>query len=87
MAEQPSPPGAQAPLEERVRALMERLSAYIEYYHGGEVEFVALEGGVLKIRLGGACAGCPLAETTVHGWIEGTVRQFFPEIQRVEAVS
>ncbi len=80
------PPGAEAPLEERVRALVERLSAYIEYYHGGRVEFVALEGDTLRVRLGGACAQCGLTEVTLHGWIEGTVRQFFPEVQQVVAV-
>lgn len=75
-----------APLEERVQALLAQLSAYIEMYHGGSVEFVALEGKVLRVRFRGACVGCPLSPTTLHGWIEGTVRQFFPEIQRVEAV-
>lgn len=80
------PPGVQAPLEERVRELVERLSAYIEYYHGGWVEFVALDKDTLQVRLGGACAQCGLTEVTLHGWIEGTVRQFFPEIHQVVAV-
>jgi len=69
--------------EERLRALIEKLSAYIEQYHGGKVEMVAVEGKVLKVRLGGACLGCPLLPSTLHGWVEGTVRQFFPEIERV----
>ncbi len=72
--------------EEQVRALLERISAYIEHFHGGSVEMVALEGNVLKVHLGGACLGCPLLPSTLHGWVEGTVRQFFPEIERVEDV-
>jgi CRP-like cAMP-binding protein len=68
-----------------VRALVEQLSAYIEQYHGGGVEFVSLEGNVLKVRLQGACVGCPLSPTTLHGWVAGTIHQFFPEIE-VEAV-
>ena len=32
-----------------------------------------------------ACLGCPLLPSTLHGWVEGTVRQFFPEIENVEA--
>jgi Fe-S cluster biogenesis protein NfuA len=72
---------------EQLKALLERISAYIEQYHGGSVEFVAIEGSVLKVRLGGACLGCPLLPSTLHGWVEGTVRQFFPEIERVEDVS
>ncbi len=86
MTDSMSLPTAEAPLEERVQALLAQLSAYIEMYHGGAVEFVALEKGVLQVCFHGACVGCPLTPTTLHGWIEGTVRQFFPEIQRVEAV-
>lgn len=76
-----------AEYEERLTALLERLSAYIEQYHGGSVELVALEGNKLKVRLGGACLGCPLSPNTLHGWVEGTVRQFFPEITEVEGVN
>ena len=71
--------------EERLRALIERVSAYIEQYHGGSVEWVALEGNTLKVRMAGACEGCPLSPNTLHGWVEGTVHQFFPDISIVEA--
>ena len=71
--------------EERVRVLVERLSAYIEHYHGGSAQYVSFDGKVLKIRLGGACLGCPLQPSTLRGWVEGTVKQFFPEIEHVEA--
>jgi Fe-S cluster biogenesis protein NfuA len=71
--------------EEQVKDLLERISAYIEQYHGGEVELVSLNGNELKVRLGGACLGCPLTPITLHGWVEGTVRQFFPEIEVIEA--
>jgi len=70
----------------RLKDLIDRISAYIEQYHGGSVEIVALEGNVLKVRLGGACLGCPLLPSTLRGWVEGTVRQFFPEIERLEDV-
>ena len=72
--------------EDRLRALVERLSAYIEHYHGGSVQYISFDGSVLKVRLGGACLGCPLLPSTLHGWVEGTVRQFFPDISRVEEV-
>ena len=71
--------------EERLRELVDRISAYIEQFHGGSVEVVSLEGNVLKVRLSGACLGCPLSPSTLHGWVEGTVHQFFPDIQVVEA--
>lgn len=66
--------------EAQVRHLLENLSAYIEQFHGGTVEFVSLVGDELKVRLGGACLNCPLLPSTLHGWVEGTVHQFFPEI-------
>jgi len=69
-----------------MKALVEQLSAYIETFHGGEAEYVSFDGKVLKVRLGGACLGCPLSPSTLHGWVEGTVRQFFPDIERVEEV-
>jgi Fe-S cluster biogenesis protein NfuA len=73
-------------VEESVRALVGQLDTYITQYHGGSVEMVALENNVLKVRLGGACLGCPLSPVTLKGWVAGTVRQFFPEIERVESV-
>jgi Fe-S cluster biogenesis protein NfuA len=72
---------------EQLRGLIEQLNSYITTYHGGEVEFVSFDGKVVKVRLGGACLGCPLSPVTLKGWVEGTVRQFFPEIEKVESVN
>jgi Fe-S cluster biogenesis protein NfuA len=73
--------------QEQMRGLIDQLSAYIEHYHGGSVELVEFDGRILKVRLGGACLGCPLSVNTLHGWVEGTVRQFFPDIEEVQSVS
>lgn len=72
--------------EERMSALIEVLSSYIEHYHGGAVEMVSYEDDKLTVRMSGACEGCNLAPVTLHGWVEGTVKQFFPNLQRVVAV-
>lgn len=72
--------------KERMRKLIETLSAYIEHYHGGRVDLVSFDGAVLQVSMRGACRGCDLASVTLHGWIEGTVRPFFPKLERVEAV-
>ncbi len=78
---------AEATEEERMRALVDTISAYIEYYHGGAVKMVSYDGETLKIRMSGSCLGCPLSPHTLHGWVEGTVRQFFPKLKTVEAVT
>ena len=80
-------PPTQSPKEVQVRALLDQLNAYIEQYHGGSVEVVSFDGETLKVRLGGACLGCPLSPSTLHGWVEGTVRQFFPDVHVVDAMA
>jgi Fe-S cluster biogenesis protein NfuA len=79
--------GTTAAERESMRALLEQISSYIEQYHGGSVELISFDGKVLKVRLGGACLNCPLTPNTLHGWVEGTVRQFFPNIEKVESVA
>jgi Fe-S cluster biogenesis protein NfuA len=76
---------AEASVEERLNNLIENLSSYIEYYHGGSARLVSFDGKVARIELGGACEGCALSLNTLHGWIAGTIRQFFPDIAVEEA--
>lgn len=73
-------------INDQLRGLVEQLSAYIETYHGGEVEFVDFDGKIVTVKLGGACLGCPLSPVTLKGWVEGTVKQFFPEVEGVQAI-
>lgn len=76
----------EVPAEERMRSLINTLSAYIQHYHGGAVEMVTFDGKHLQVRLSGACEGCALAPATLRGWVAGTVKQFFPEVESIEAV-
>ena len=72
--------------QEQILGLIEQLDSYIHHYHGGAVELVSFDGKVVKVRFGGACLNCPLQPNTIHGWVEGTLRQFFPDIVEVMAV-
>lgn len=67
--------------ETQLRGLVDKISAYVEQFHGGTVEFVSFDGEQLKVRLGGACLNCPLLPSTLHGWVEGTIHQFFPDVK------
>jgi len=69
---------------EQMEHLIESISAYIEQYHGGSAELISFEDDVVKVKLGGACTGCPLSTATLNGWVQGTIHQFFPEVS-VEA--
>jgi Fe-S cluster biogenesis protein NfuA len=53
---------------------------------GGDVELVEVENGVVKVRLQGACAGCPMSQMTLKNGIEKIIKQEVPEVISVEAV-
>ncbi len=52
---------------------------------GGDVELVSVENGIVKVRLTGACAGCPMSQMTLKQGIESHIKKVIPEIVRVEA--
>ena len=77
----------QASDTERMKALIDNIAGYMELFHGGSVQIISFDGETLKVRLTGHCVGCALSDVTLHGWIEGTVKPFFPNLKRVEAVA
>ena len=53
---------------------------------GGDVELVDVENNIVKVRLKGACAGCPMSQMTLKQGIERYIKKLFPEIISVESV-
>ena len=53
---------------------------------GGDVELVDVENGIVKVRLTGACAGCPMSQMTLKQGIESYIKKEIPEILSVESV-
>jgi Fe-S cluster biogenesis protein NfuA len=53
---------------------------------GGDVQLVAVEKGVVKVRLQGHCVGCPMSALTLKQGIEAHIKQRVPEIVKVESV-
>jgi Fe-S cluster biogenesis protein NfuA len=53
---------------------------------GGDVELVAVEDGVVKLRLTGACAGCPMASITLKQGIERILKEQVDGVKEVVAV-
>ena len=53
---------------------------------GGDVEFVDIQNGIVKVRLTGACGGCPMSQMTLKQGIEQVVKKAVPEVLSVESV-
>ncbi|MBA7579539.1 Fe/S biogenesis protein NfuA [subsurface metagenome] len=54
--------------------------------HGGDVELVEVNDGVVKVKLTGACGGCPMSTLTLKMGIEKILKQEIPEVKEVVAV-
>ena len=55
--------------------------------HGGDVKLIEVtEDGIVKVKLTGACMGCPMATLTLRNGIEETLKKQVPEVKKVEAV-
>lgn len=74
-------------VRERVSKVIDRIRPAVQA-DGGDVEVVDVtEGGVVRIRLHGACVGCPSSTMTLRVGIERNLRQHVPEVTSVEAVA
>jgi Fe-S cluster biogenesis protein NfuA len=60
-------------MEQKIREKLEQLRKMLQA-DGGDVELVGIEGSVVKVRLKGACGGCPHAMMTLKQGIERTLR-------------
>lgn len=53
---------------------------------GGDVELVDIKDGIVKVKLKGHCAGCPMSQMTVKWGVENYLKKKIPEVKAVEAV-
>jgi Fe-S cluster biogenesis protein NfuA/nitrite reductase/ring-hydroxylating ferredoxin subunit len=72
------------PVEARVLGALEEVRPYLQS-HGGNVELVSLQEGVLRLRLEGSCSGCPSSAATLALAVEDAIRKAAPEIQEIKA--
>jgi Fe-S cluster biogenesis protein NfuA len=74
-------------LEEKVKQVLEKIRPRLQA-DGGDVELVEVgEDGIVKVRLTGACGGCPFATMTLKNGIEAVLKNQVPEVKSVLAVS
>jgi Fe-S cluster biogenesis protein NfuA len=72
-------------MKESVQAVIDQIRPMLQR-DGGDVELVGVEGGIVTVRLQGACKGCPMSQMTLKNGIEKFLKQQVPEVDRVESV-
>lgn len=74
-----------AAVAEIVRAVLADIAPLVAR-DGGNIEFISYDDGIVTVRLGGACATCPISLMTLRFGIEDRVRERVPELKAVRAV-
>ena len=78
-------PNASMPTKEALQLVLEE-ARRILLRDGGDLEFVALEGALLRVRLKGNCVGCPRATLDLRNVVEKLVCSRFPQISAVKNI-
>lgn len=71
------------PVETRIARALERVRPYLGS-HGGDVKLLAVNDGVVRLRLEGTCHGCPSLTLTMKLAVERAIEEVAPEVSRIE---
>jgi len=77
--------GGENKVRENVEKALDKIRPSLQA-DGGDVELIDVVDGVVKVRLTGACGGCPMSQMTLKMGVERVIKQFVPEVKRVETV-
>ncbi|MEM2918979.1 MAG: NifU family protein [Candidatus Altiarchaeota archaeon] len=74
-------------MKEKIEKVLDKLRPAIQA-DGGDIELVDFDAkkGIVKVRLTGACYGCPMSQLTLRNYVETALKESIPEIKEVEAV-
>jgi Fe-S cluster biogenesis protein NfuA len=73
-------------MKEKVQAALDKIRPILQA-DGGDVELVEItDKGVVKVRLQGACRGCPMSQVTLKNGVERAILKEVPEVKSVESV-
>ena len=73
-------------MKEQIERALDKIRPALQR-DGGDIELVDVEeNGVVKVRLTGACSGCPMSQMTLKQGVERIVKQLVPEVKTVESV-
>lgn len=72
---------------EEVKEVIEKDIRPLLEMEGGSIELESVDDdGVVKVRLTGACAGCPMSQFTLVNFVEATLKDKVPAVKEVVAV-
>jgi Fe-S cluster biogenesis protein NfuA len=73
-------------MKEKVQQALDELKPHLEA-DGGGIELVDVtEDGVVRVRLLGACVGCPMRQMTLTHGVTRFIKKKVPEVKKIEAV-
>ncbi len=72
-------------VKEKVQKALDEIRPNIQA-DGGDIELVAVEKGIVKVRLQGHCVGCPMSAMTLKMGVEAHLKKRVPEVVKVESV-
>ena len=72
-------------MKDRVEKALDKIRPALRA-DGGDVELIEVKDDVVKVKLTGACGGCPMSQLTLKMGIERLLKQEIPEIKEVVAV-
>ena len=73
-------------MKEQVKQVLDKIRPSLQA-DGGDVELVDVENGIVKVKLKGACAGCPMSQMTLKNGIERLLKKEIPEVKAVESAA
>ncbi len=72
-------------MREKIEGAIKKIRPFLQR-DGGDIELVDVVDGVVKVRLKGACSGCPMSQMTLKQGVEKAIKEDVPEVISVEAV-
>ena len=72
-------------VEDRVKKALEQVRPQLQA-DGGDIEYVGFDNGIVKVKMKGACSGCPMSTMTLQWGVENFLKKQIPEVTKVEAV-
>jgi len=72
-------------VKDKVKKALQELRPQLQA-DGGDIELLGVENGIVKVKMKGACAGCPMSTMTLQWGVENFLKKKIPGIVKVEAV-